>query len=105
MGPLSSATANWRRSGSGWSFRWPPRHYNYKQDDVRQMLSMLDEAIAELRAAAGVERFDLSLVAASKPPATPRAALLPNPTPQEVIEQTLAAARLSDSATDRTTLL
>ena len=32
---------------------WPPRHYNYKQADVRQMLGMLDEAIADLRAAAG----------------------------------------------------
>ena len=38
---------------------WPPTHYNYKQSDVRQMLGMLDEVIADLRAATGAQRFDL----------------------------------------------
>src|SRR5665213_3457742 len=26
---------------------WPPTHFNYKQDEVKQMLTMLDEAIAD----------------------------------------------------------
>src|SRR5262245_45310967 len=42
---------------------WPPTHYNYKQSDVRQLLDMLDEVIADLRAQTGIQRFDLSLVA------------------------------------------
>src|SRR5450759_2965594 len=32
---------------------WPQNHFNYRQAEVRQMLSMLDEAIADLRAARG----------------------------------------------------
>ena len=39
---------------------WPQEHYNYRLTEVRQMLSLLDEAIADLRAAAGDGRFDLS---------------------------------------------
>lgn len=83
---------------------WPPRHFNYRQDDVSRMLGMLDEAIAELRAAAGLDRFDLSFVAAIEPPAVVEP-LLPPPTPREAIEQTLIAARLADSPADRTSLL
>jgi hypothetical protein len=83
---------------------WPGRHYGYKQDEIQRMLSILDEAIADLRAAAGVERFDLSFVAAADPSAA-REPLLPPPDPRETIEQTLAAARLSDAATERMSLL
>lgn len=83
---------------------WPPTHFNYKQDDVRQMLEMLDEAIAELRAAAGGQRFDLALVAPLAP-APPREPLLPAPTQREVIEQTLAAASLADAPAERMSLL
>jgi hypothetical protein len=83
---------------------WPARHYNYKQADVRQMVAMLDEAIANLRAASGAQRFDLTLVASveAAPAAEP---LLAAPTAQEVIEQTLAAAALTDTAAERTSLL
>ena len=83
---------------------WPPTHYHYKQSDVRQMLGMLDEVIADLRAAAGAQRFDLNLVAiADAPPAVEP--LLPAPGPQETIEQTLSAASLTDSPAERTSLL
>jgi hypothetical protein len=82
---------------------WPPTHFNYKQDDVRQMLEMLDEAIAELRAASGGQRFDLALVAAAPPP--PPEPLLAGPTPREAIEQTLTAATLVESPAERTSLL
>ena len=40
---------------------WPQSHYNYRVGEVRQMLSMLDEATADLPAPAGGNRFDLSL--------------------------------------------
>src|SRR5216683_275863 len=39
---------------------WPPAHFNYKQDEVKQMLAILDEALADLRLALGSGRFDLS---------------------------------------------
>jgi hypothetical protein len=82
---------------------WPRRHYGYRQGDVQQMLGMLDEAIAELRAANGIKQFDLSFVAATQPLQLDR--LLPPPTPKEAIEQTLTAARLTESAAERTSLL
>lgn len=83
---------------------WPPRHYGYKQADVLQMLTMLDEAIAGLRAAAGAQRFDLNLVAMVDAPKLTEA-LLPPPSVRETIEQTLKAASLTDSAALRTSLL
>ena len=83
---------------------WPLGHFNYRQFEVRQMLSMLDEAIADLRVAAGRERFDLNFVAYTDPAAITEP-LLPPPTPKEAIEQTLVAARLSESPAERTSLL
>src|SRR5688572_4892411 len=84
--------------------RWPQNHYNYRATEVRQMLSMLDEAIADLRAASGARQFDLALTAFVDPP-TIAEPLLPPPTLQESIEQTLLAARIVENAFDRTTLL
>jgi hypothetical protein len=85
---------------------WPAAHFNYKQDEIRQMLATLDDAIAELRAVAGIGQFSLNLVAASAaPPAAPSEPLLPAPTPQEAIEQTLLAARLAASPAERTSLM
>jgi hypothetical protein len=83
---------------------WPAAHYNYKHDEVQQMLGMLDEAIADLRAAAGANSFDLRLVATAGPP-PPYAPLLPPPTAREAIEQTLVAARATDSPAERMSLL
>lgn len=83
---------------------WPEAHYNYRHAEVRQMLSMLDEAIADLRAASGADRFDLQFVAYADP-LTIAEPLLPTPTPKEAIEKVLAAARLVDSPVDRTSLL
>ena len=83
---------------------WPPSHYNYKQSDVRQMLSMLDEVIADLRAATGAQHFDLNLVATVDAPPLVEP-LLPAPSHQETIEQAIAAAALTDSPAERTSLL
>jgi uncharacterized protein YjiS (DUF1127 family) len=82
---------------------WPAAHYNYRESDIRQLLTMLDQAIADLGVSRG-GRFDLNLVAFSSPP-PPIEPLLPAPTPREAIEQTLAAARLADSASERASLL
>jgi hypothetical protein len=83
---------------------WPQSHYNYRQADVRQMLGMLDEAIADLRAATGARRFDFALTAYVDPP-TISEPLLPPPTLKESIEQQLLAAKIADNAADRTALL
>lgn len=83
---------------------WPPNHYGYRQTEVLQMLTMLDEAIADLRAAAGGDRFNLNFVIGAAPP-PPTEPLLPPPTPQEAIAQVLTAARLSDDPAERTSLL
>ena len=72
--------------------------------EVMQMLGMLDEAIADLQAAAGRGRYTLSLSAFADPPRAVEP-LLPPPTPKDAIEQVLAAARVTDSAADRTSLL
>jgi hypothetical protein len=83
---------------------WPQSHYNYRQAEVRQMLGMLDEAIADLRAATGASRFNLSLSTFTDPPSMVEP-LLPLPTPQQAIQDILTAARLVDSAAERTSLL
>jgi len=83
---------------------WPQNHFGYRQTEVRQMLTMLDEAIADLRAATGARRFDLALTAFVDPPKIEEP-LLPPPTLQELIEQTLLAARVVDNAYERRTLL
>jgi hypothetical protein len=83
---------------------WPQAHYNYRLTEVQQMLLLLDEAIADLRAAAGDGRFDLRLAAFADPlPAAEP--LAPPPTPKNLIEQLLIAARVADTAAERTALL
>lgn len=82
---------------------WPSDHYGYRSDDVRQVLGLLDEAISELRAAAGETAFSLDLVAAAEPP-KPMPALL-DPSPAESIAQALAVAKVTDVAADRVSLL
>ena len=84
---------------------WPANHFNYRQADVAQMIGMLDEAIAELRAQAGIQRFDLSFVASLETPQPSREPLVPRPTLRETIEQTLTAARLADSPVERVSLM
>ena len=82
---------------------WPPAHFNYRGTEVRQLLSMLDEAIAGIRASAGGSSFDLSLVAVAEPPAAEP--LRPPPTPIESIDELLTAAQLSESPDERRSLL
>lgn len=82
---------------------WPANHFNYREKDVRQMVGMLDEAIADLRASVGVSRFNLTFEAHTTAP--PHEPLLPLPSLREAIEQVLSASRLVDNAAERTSLL
>lgn len=83
---------------------WPQNHYGYRQAEVRQMVGMLDEAIADLRASSGASRFDISLAAFADPPDVSEP-LLPSLTLQQSIEQVLNAARVVDRSAERTSLL
>ncbi len=90
---------------------WPAAHFNYREADIRQLVTMLDSAIADLRAgqagqagrAGGAGQFSFNLVAMGSPPPAYEP-LMPAPTPQENIEQVMLAAQLSDSAVDRVEL-
>ncbi len=85
---------------------WPADHFGYRAGEIRQMLGMLDEAIADLRASTGTPgRFDLSFAAFADPATTIVEPLLPPPTPKEAIENVLAASRVVDNASERTSLL
>ncbi len=83
---------------------WPSAHYNFKRDEIQQMLGTLDEAIADLKAAAGASTFDLTFVAAATEP-PPSEPILPAPSARETIEQTLRAAQLTSSPAERLSLL
>ena len=84
---------------------WPDTHYNYRAAEVRQMLGLLDEAIADLEASRTPGRYALNLSAYTDPPAIVEPLLPPPATPQEAIEQVLAAARAVDVSAERTSLL
>ena len=84
---------------------WPATHYNYKQTEISHMISMLDEAIVELRAQSGIQRFDLSFVASVNDPSPPREPLLPKATLKDIIAQVLTASRLSESSVERVSLM
>ena len=84
---------------------WPESHFNYRAAEVRQMLGMLDEAIADLEASRSAGRFALSLSAFSDPPAIVEPLLPPPTTPRQAIEQVLTAARVVDVSAERTSLL
>jgi len=82
---------------------WPADHHNYRFEDVRQLVGMLDEIIIELRAATGDRRFDLALVATAVPP--PHVDLLPVPSPAETISQAIAATAVVSEPAEKLSLL
>lgn len=87
-----------RRLVAGWS----ADHYAYRSADVREMSTLLDETVSQIRASAGIQEFAFSLVATVDPPTMP---LLPAPSPSQAIEQAMAAARASDVPAERMALL
>ena len=82
---------------------WPREHYGYRQQDVREILSFLDEVISDLRAAAGMTSFDVALVAT-----TPDVVLEPlatMPSLREQIDQAFRVASLTERPSERVALL
>jgi hypothetical protein len=82
---------------------WPEAHYGYRQRDVREIVSLLDEAISDLRAAANVGAFDLSLVASVAD--VELVPLLDMPPPREIMLQLITVARLAERSAERVSLL
>lgn len=83
---------------------WPAAHYGYRNGEVREALGVLDEVIAQMRVAAGMTRFDLSL-SANAPLAAPPPPPLPPPTDAELAEQFVAAASIAETPAERMSLL
>ncbi len=82
---------------------WPSNHYGYRQDDVREIVSLIDEAMTGLRVAGGANSFELTLVATAQP--VQLMPLLPMPTPRQQLDQIFRLAARADSAPERVALL
>jgi len=82
---------------------WPATHFGYRERDVREVVSLLDEAISDLRASAGKNDFSLALVAT--PVETGYEPIQDPPSVVEQIEGTFKAARLASHVADRVSLL
>ena len=70
---------------------WPQTHYGYRQNDIREIVSLLDAAISSLRAVGGANPFQLQLVALADPPELEPVRGLPNM--KEQLDQTLHLCR------------
>ncbi|MBI2828802.1 MAG: hypothetical protein HYX77_05990 [Acidobacteria bacterium] len=82
---------------------WPREHYGYRQQDVREILSFLDEVISDLRASAGMTSFDVALVAM-----TPDIVLEPlatMPSLRDQIDQAFRVASFAERSSERVALL
>ncbi|MBI4887808.1 MAG: hypothetical protein HY824_12000 [Acidobacteria bacterium] len=82
---------------------WAHDHFGYRQQDVREILAVLDEAISDLRAATGVAAFEVSLVARASDVALEPIAGMPSVLEQ--INQTFHVAALTDAPAERVALL
>src|SRR5688572_13852032 len=82
---------------------WPRTRYGYRQDDIRDIVSLIDGAIARLGGAAVPASFELAFVAtAERLEVEPRAAM---PTPREQLDQLVRVLGLTTVAGDRMALL
>lgn len=82
---------------------WPRTHQGYRQDDVREIVGLIDEAIAGLRAATGQKSFELSLVAAMPP--VDLEPMIAMPTPGEQLDQLMRLAAITAQSSERMALL
>lgn len=81
---------------------WPRDHYGYRQRDVREILTVLDEAIAAIRGAAGAASFEVALVAET--PVIPLEPVATMPGVRDLVGQAFGVARLTESAAERVAL-
>ncbi len=80
---------------------WPAAHHGYRADDVASTLSVVDDLLNGMRAAAGQQAFTLAITSttAEARAGAPPTPLLPPPSLREVIQQALGlASRVTDPA-------
>ncbi|MEO5897770.1 MAG: hypothetical protein ABIS06_18930 [Vicinamibacterales bacterium] len=82
---------------------WPAANYGYRAADVAQLVGTLDDVVAEMRVAAGMNQFDLSLVASATPP--PPVLLLPSPDLQQSLDAAYRAAVLASDPSEKISVL
>jgi hypothetical protein len=81
---------------------WSRDHYHYRDADIRDLVSLVDDVIGELRAGAGQASFSLDLVARTAPAGE---AILAVPAVDESVALALAAAKAADLEADRRAIL
>ena len=82
--------------------KWPADHYHYRESEVRDILSIIDSAIAGLRGEP-VSRFELALIATSNDISSEP--LKGTPSPDGQVAQLVHVAGLMPRAADRVALL
>jgi hypothetical protein len=107
LNEVAQTTDNARRLGLALEARrrlseWPAQHFNYRANDIQQILALVEDAISDFRAAAGAQQFDVALHAQVMPP--PAVPLLAAPTPEEAMTTAVAVAERTESAGERVSL-
>jgi hypothetical protein len=82
---------------------WPQAHYGYRGNDVREIVSLVDEAISSLRAAEGATTFELSLVATAMPPELEP--VLGMPSARQQLDQIYNVISMTSRSSERVALL
>jgi hypothetical protein len=82
---------------------WPAEHYGYRQNDVREIVALIDESIAELRSQGDSGSLQLSLVA--MPPAEAIDTMLPAITPRDQVQRLMTLTSHTPRSAERIALL
>ncbi len=82
---------------------WASGTYGYRAKEIRELTSLFDDVIAELRASSGRREFAVDL--RTGPGDGPPEPILPAPTLVESVALALDAARAADSESDRLAIL
>jgi hypothetical protein len=82
---------------------WPGAHHGYRATEVREIVGVLDEVIAGLRASTGKGRFDLALSTSTVSP--PDEPILAAPDVGEVVQHLMTASSVVDSPAEKVSLL
>ena len=80
---------------------WPAAHFGFRASNVRDLTTLVEEIISDIRANAGGRQFDLNLVAMIEPPSDP---LMSDPTAIETVDLASAVTRISDIPVERRSL-
>ncbi len=81
---------------------WPQEHFGYRQNDVREIVSLVDEAIASLRATTGGSAVELSLVAMTLAPSLEP--VLGMPAARDQLQQIFRVVEMTSRASERIAL-